>query len=85
MCAREFESSEATDKCLVTCELTVLFAPPMLARLTTQIYGGSKGFVTTYVRVRTIKQKNFMLLVTETNDGLAYDRDTFRTSYLLPW
>ena len=34
-------------------------------------------FVTTYVRVRTIKQKNLILLVTETNDGLAYDRDTF--------
>ena len=25
--------------------------------------------------VRTIKQKNFMLLVTETNHGLAYDKD----------
>ena len=31
--------------------------------------------LTTYVGVRTIKQKNFMLLVTETNHGLAYDRD----------
>ena len=37
--------------------------------------GGSKGFLITYVRVRTIKQKNFMLLVTETNHGLTYDRD----------
>ena len=40
-------------------------------------------FLPTYVRVRTIKQKNFMLLVTETNHGLAYDRDVkvpFETS-----
>ena len=29
----------------------------------------------TYVWIWTIKQKNFMLLVTETNHGLAYDRD----------
>ena len=34
-----------------------------------------KGFLTTYVPVRIIKQKNFMLLVSETNHGLAYDRD----------
>ena len=41
-------------------------------------------FLTTYVRVRTIKQKNFMLLVSETNHGLAYDRDvkvSFETFY----
>lgn len=38
---------------------------------------GLKGFLTTYVRVRKIKQKNFMLfhVVTETNHGLAYARD----------
>ena len=45
---------------------------------------GSKGSLTTYVRVRTIKQKNFMLLVTQTNLGLAYDRDvqaSFETFY----
>ena len=34
-----------------------------------------KGFFSTYVRVRTIKQKKLMLLVTETNHGLAYDRN----------
>ena len=37
-------------------------------------------FLTTYVCVRTIKLKNFMLLVTETNHGLAYDRD-FKVSF----
>ena len=31
--------------------------------------------LTTYARVRTIKVKNFMLLVTEINHGLAYERD----------
>ena len=31
--------------------------------------------LTTYVRVRTIRKKNFTLLVTEKNHGLAYDRD----------
>ena len=44
----------------------------------------TKGFLTTYVRVRTIKKKNFMLLVTETNHGLTYDRDvkvSFETFY----
>ena len=44
----------------------------------------TKGPLTTYVRVRTIKQKNFMLLVTETNHGLAFDRDvkvSFETFY----
>ena len=49
-----------------------------------QAQGDSKGFLTTYVRVRAIKQKNFMLLVTETNQGLAYDRDvkvSFETFY----
>ena len=49
-----------------------------------QAYGVSKGFLTTYVRVSTIKQKNFMLLVTETNEGLVYDRDvkvSFETFY----
>ena len=43
-----------------------------------------EGFCTIYVRVRTIKQNNFMLLVTETNHGLAYDRDvevSFETFY----
>ena len=46
--------------------------------------GGSKGFLTTYVRVRTIKQKKIMLLATETSHGLAYDRDvkvSFETYY----
>ena len=37
--------------------------------------GGSRGFLTTYVRVRTIQDKNFMRLVTEINLGLACDRD----------
>ena len=45
-----------------------------------------KGFLTTYVRVWTIKQKKFMLLhvITKTNHGLAYDRDvkfSFETFY----
>ena len=47
-------------------------------------FGGSKGFLTTYACVRAIKQKNFMLLVTETNHGLAYDMDvkvSFATFY----
>ena len=36
------------------------------------------------MRQDNIKQKNFMLLVTETNHGLAYDRDvkvSFETFY----
>ena len=43
-----------------------------------------KGILTTYVRVRAITQKSFMLLVTETNHRLAYDRDikvSFKTCY----
>ena len=35
----------------------------------------AKRFLTTYIRVRTITQKKFMLSVTETNNGLAYDRN----------
>lgn len=35
-----------------------------------------KGFLRTYVGVRTIKKKIMLLhIVTETNHGLAYDRD----------
>lgn len=43
------------------------------------------------VCVRTIEEKKFMLVVTETNHGLAYDRDVkvpskhFMMSYLLRW
>ena len=44
-----------------------------------------KGFLQLmYACVRTVKQKNFMLLVTETNHGLADDRDvevSFETFY----
>ena len=39
---------------------------------------------TTYVRVKIIKQKSLMLLVSETNHGLAFDRDvkvSFETFY----
>ena len=46
----------------------------LLQTVIVSFYGGSKGFLTTYVHGRIIKQKNFMLLVTETNHGLAYDR-----------
>ena len=59
--------------------------PPHTVRSTSlmmYLIVGSKGFLTTYVRVRTIKEKNFMRLVTEINHGLAYDRDvSFQTFY----
>ena len=41
-------------------------------------------FLATYVRVRKIKRKKIMLLVTETNYELPYDRDvkvSFETFY----
>ena len=41
-------------------------------------------FLATYVRVRTIKRKKIMVLVTETNYELPYDRDvkvSFETFY----
>ena len=52
--------------------------------ITSALLGGSRGFLKTYVRVRAIKEKNFMRIVTEINHGLAYDRDvkvSFETFY----
>ena len=43
-----------------------------------------KGFLQLFLFFRTIKQKNFIILVTEINHGLAYDRDvkvSFETFY----
>ena len=50
-----------------------------------------KGFLLFMYVSGQFEQKNFMLVVTETNHGLAYDRDVkvplkhFMMSYLLPW
>ena len=65
------------DMLFLTLELRVILFSLFVKkeiRMTSSLKEDSKGFLTTYVRVRTIKEKKLMLLVTETNRGLAHDR-----------
>ena len=65
---------------LVNCAMNAYFGghvlPVVFRAFTDTFQGGSKGFLQLrYVHVRAIKQKSFMHLVSDVNNGLAYDKD----------